>query len=980
MPERWPDRALALVRWAFAACLAGTITFVVDRVWAAIFSSGRIRWHWIHATTLWGGHVTLAVLLVAVGAIVLAITHRLPRGWAEGRLRGPLLQGLLVGIGLAVPMMSLGRSLAAGPWISEQWFAPLVVMSPVAMAMVAVPLALRLTAPDEDARTWRRRGRIVLLAGFISLALNVDHWVSPGLYPEFHILVECLITATTIVGLPRLFAELERARVVVPRRLVLVVGVVGPLVATSLWFGMSPTTRGGLVLRSPFARAWIRRAMPEPPSTLLRDTLAVLDVRSGEFVGPSRAPATAEYARDPKWNVVLVVADTMRADALPPARPAEGLEFAQPGDTPRIEEWLQGAYQFEFAYSPATETKRAMPAIFRSIESSDNPLTTGIPVGDRMEALGVTPVAAVHRYFMPAKYPPVAALLDGFSTVRVYENSTTDSAVPLALQLANSVADQQFMLFLHLYTLHLPGFDGQVIGRGPDDGTRQEKYRRTLQYLDGQFGALLDGLDHLGLRDRTIIVFIGDHGEGMGDHGQMLHGPNVFDEDVRVPFAIAIPGQPGGLIRETVGTIDVVPTLFDLLAVPPDGSDRGRSLVPLLASGESEPMRPYYFENSEATTVGVVVGRDKLIYEKGLGVAYRFDLVADPDEYADIHDADALHESLLRTLLQFKPEIAVEELADEETLALVRARLGEVDPAAPGAVLPLLVKLVALDPQPELVERCAEIFRETQHADVRLLLARYLVAAAPESMSPVVGDWLKELRGDPTELEIVSALARQGQAAFAPVEIAERMNEYALRGAPSTWEPWLRLVRPWTKPAEEFVGPLSRMLGRTKDESVPPVIIELILENIASLEGYPQARQRLLSGVNRSLASSEPRVRAAAVRVLGSLGDDRARKTVVKKLLDKKEDIRVRREAASALTALAGDGALPDLAKAAKQSSMTTLVIRHLRDHGTLEAIPVLDQIHQDNKEGDTRGEARNAISAIRARAELSGAGESTGG
>jgi hypothetical protein len=291
-----------------------------------------------------------------------------------------------------------------------------------------------------------------------------------------------------------------------------------------------------------------------------------------------------------------------------------------------------------------------------------------------------------------------------------------------------------------------------------------------------------------------------------------------------------------------------------------------------------------------------------------------------------------------------------------------------------------LVKLVALDPRSELVDRCVDIFRRTPHVDVRLLLARYLVEAAPEPMSRVVGDWLLELRGEATELEIVSALARQGQAAFAPIEIAERMNEYAVAGAPSTWEPWLRLVRTWTKPSDEFVGPFSRMLGRTKDESVPPVILELVLENIASLDGYPQARQRLLSGVNRALASPEPRVRAAAVRVLGSLGDERARKAVVKKLLDKKEDIRVRREAASALTALAGDEALPDLAKAAKQSSMTTLVIRHLRDHGTLEAIPVLDQIHQDNKEGDTRGEARNAISAIRARAEMSGEGESTGG
>jgi HEAT repeats len=465
-------------------------------------------------------------------------------------------------------------------------------------------------------------------------------------------------------------------------------------------------------------------------------------------------------------------------------------------------------------------------------------------------------------------------------------------------------------------------------------------------------------------------VLVGDHGEGLGEHGQFLHGPNVFDEDVRVPLAIAIPGHDGGIVLDTVGTIDLVPTLVDLLGGAAEAGDRGRSLVPLLVGGLHEPPRPYYFENSDATTVGVVIGRDKLIYERGLDIAYRFDLAQDPDEYDDLHDLNATHETLLRTLVQFKPEVTAEELGDESTATLLAERLAEVDPAAPGAAFPLLVRLVALDPQPALTARCASIFADAADVETRLLLTRYLLGPAPDPMLGLVVGWLADLEDTARELDVVSALAHQGQPSFAPDFIAARMNAHARYGDPSTWEPWLRLVRAWPKDADIFAEPLTRMLGRLRNApGISDSLIELLLEDIAGISGEPGPKARLVSGATRYLMSPEPRVRAAAVRVLGVLGDAKVKKRVSEKLLDKREDIRVRREAALALSSLLGDGALKTLGKVAAEPAMTTLVVRLLRDHGTMDGVSLLERIQKETSNNDTRAEARLAIQAITARA-----------
>lgn len=977
--SRWTQRWVGWRRWGLAAFLAATTTFAIDRVRIAVVGASATAMSVAQEWTLWGGHATLASIVLLVGSVAWLCGRALPTarrdGWL-GRIVAPSCVALAVG---AWPLRWVGRELASGAWISEQWFAPLVAVFPLVLAVVALPLAFALAfsvAPASRRQQW--------MTGALALGVLVlgvaDHRVAPGIYAPFHMMLHVAMAGVSIIAAARWLRSEPRwsSRAWVFATATALVCVAGP----ASWAAMSSTTRSALVLRSAMARDWIRNAMPQRAKRLLHDMLASLDVGAGTYAPSEQAPAAVTFEGRGRRNIVLVVVDTLRADALPPARPEAGMPFAQPGDTPRLDAWMEGAYRFRYAYSTSTKTHRAMPTMFRSIRAGDDPLNSGVTLGLRMEALGLRPGAVVNTFFIAEKFPQIAALMDGFGEdVSVYEKLDSSQAVPRTLELIRSFGDQQFFVWLHLYNMHDPGFDGAMLGA--KDGGRVERYQRSLRYLDAQFGALLDGLGEIGVDDDTIVVLTSDHGEGLGDHGQMLHGPNVFEEDIGVPFAFAIPGASGRVLEETVGTIDLAPTLVDLLGAPPNASDRGRSLVPLFVSEPQEPQRPYFFEAADNDTVGVVVARDKLIYESDIDVVHRFDIGEDPDEKLDVYTAEGeLDAALLRTLVAYRPSIVAEELEQDGVLALLRERLGEVDPAEPGAALPLLIQLVALRPERDLVRRCAALF-EGGTRDVRLLIARHLLARAPKTMTPRVVAWFESIADTPEELEVVTALSQQGQAAFAPTMIAGRIEHWARTGAPATWEPWLRLVSPWPKPMADFVGPLTAMLARsqTGGVEVPISVLELVLNNAADLDlgtkakgkakpatptaAHAEARVELVSVARRLLDHADPRIRTSAMRVLGQFDDKDAVPLARARMLDRKEDLRVRRESATTFTRLAGEGAIADLIELAEDNDMTTFAVRNLRTIGTAGVVPFLRKIQKEHYNGYLRREAGKAADAI---------------
>ncbi|MBI3472546.1 MAG: sulfatase-like hydrolase/transferase, partial [Candidatus Solibacter usitatus] len=111
-------------------------------------------------------------------------------------------------------------------------------------------------------------------------------------------------------------------------------------------------------------------------------------------------------------------------------------------------------------------------------------------------------------------------------------------------------------------------------------------YDGSIRGMDAEVGRLVEKLRRLGLEDKVQIAFIGDHGEEFIEHGRMFHGQTVYGELAGVPLLLYRPGViPQGIqIKETVRSIDLMPTLLDLsgLAVPKRA--QGQSLLPLLAA------------------------------------------------------------------------------------------------------------------------------------------------------------------------------------------------------------------------------------------------------------------------------------------------------------------------------------------------------------------------------------------------------------
>jgi len=161
-------------------------------------------------------------------------------------------------------------------------------------------------------------------------------------------------------------------------------------------------------------------------------------------------------------------------------------------------------------------------------------------------------------------------------------------------------------------------------------------YDASIRYVDDQLGRFLDGVERTGAAGRTIVVILSDHGEEFGEHGGFEHDV-LWQELLHVPLLIHVPKElrPGWTHRripESVGLVDVLPTLLDLLSIPIPDHVQGRSLVPLVETGT--PTRPWNFaQYRRGGEVALLADGWKLLRDAEGDHVY--DVSADPRERVD---------------------------------------------------------------------------------------------------------------------------------------------------------------------------------------------------------------------------------------------------------------------------------------------------------------------------------------------------------
>jgi arylsulfatase A-like enzyme len=114
-------------------------------------------------------------------------------------------------------------------------------------------------------------------------------------------------------------------------------------------------------------------------------------------------------------------------------------------------------------------------------------------------------------------------------------------------------------------------------------------YDGEICFVDAQIGKLLEKLKSLEIYDKTMIIVTSDHGQAFGEHGDYGHGSTIYQDQLKVPLVVKCPSNYSGapVIDEPVRSIDIVPTILDLLGISSGVTLEGNSLLPLMKTGKS---------------------------------------------------------------------------------------------------------------------------------------------------------------------------------------------------------------------------------------------------------------------------------------------------------------------------------------------------------------------------------------------------------
>jgi arylsulfatase A-like enzyme/Tfp pilus assembly protein PilF len=441
-------------------------------------------------------------------------------------------------------------------------------------------------------------------------------------------------------------------------------------------------------------------------------------------------------------NVLLVTIDTLRADALG--------AYGGPAATPALDRLAAEGVRFDFAHAHAVLT---LPS-HASILTGEYPHQHGVrensgyrlphdarTIATLLKQAGYATAAFVGAFPVHSRF----GLGVGFDVYDdnvgeergLSEFNTPERPASVVVSLArNWIAGrkgrpdaaagespqgggapqgtQPWFVWVHVYDPHAPyqpppPFDAQYAGK---------PYYGEVAYTDASLAPLLEDVRQSG--QPTLVIVTGDHGEGLGDHGEEAHGIFAYESTLRVPLIMASEGdpaaasraaRPGEVSHVAARHVDILPTILDAVGQPVPSGLPGRTLLPRQERLAGSAPRASYFEAMSgmlnygwAPLTGVLVDRDKLI---DLPVTERYDLGGDPAEQSNIFGRSPERDrTLAATLKAFAPALPGQRVAeDPETAASLRA-LGYVSGDSP-----VKAKYTEADDPKGLIDLDSEIHR-----------------------------------------------------------------------------------------------------------------------------------------------------------------------------------------------------------------------------------------------------------------------------
>jgi arylsulfatase A-like enzyme/Flp pilus assembly protein TadD len=378
--------------------------------------------------------------------------------------------------------------------------------------------------------------------------------------------------------------------------------------------------------------------------------------------GGWRALAGRSERRDPGLSVLLVTIDTLRADALG--------AYGRPGaETPWIDRLAAGGVRFERAHAHNVIT---LPS-HANLLSGQYPFGHGVRDNTGYRFPAGTPTLAT---VLKAKGWKTGAFVSAFpldsrfgldAGFEVYDDNLgggqehTAFLVPerrgsvtvqAAARWLGEHRGERTFCFVHLYEPHFPYDPPEPFA----SRFKSDPYHGEVAAADAILEPLLRPLLEAGDKGRTLVVLTADHGEALGEHGELTHGVFAYEGTLRVPLILFAPDiLPSAVVATPVRHVDVAPTVFDALdiAVPPELV--GRSLLPVIArGGQGEPPRAYFEALSSslnqgwAPLHGLLDGSLKYI---DLPIPELYDLESDPGETRNLATTRAQTFERLRGLL-----------------------------------------------------------------------------------------------------------------------------------------------------------------------------------------------------------------------------------------------------------------------------------------------------------------------------------------